>query len=367
MYKLLSKVLANRLRWVLDKLILESQNSFVGGRQILDSVLIANECLNSRLKCCTPGVVCKLDIEKAYDHLNWDALFYLLERMGFGDRWRRWLRTCVSTVRFSVLVNGSPAGFFGSSRGLRQGNPLSPLLFLLIMKVLSRILKKTEEGGFIQCFHVGPVNSTSIRVSHLLFANDTILFSDASREQILSIRLVLSCFQVFTGLKVNVGKSEIVFIREVRNIQSLANILQCRVGSLPMIYSDMPLGTLYKTASIWNPILERMEKKLLGWKRFYLSKGGRLTLLKSTLSSLLTYYLSLFTIPKAVATRLECIQRNFLWGSSIECFKYPLVAWENVCLPRELGGLGIRKLVPFNQALLGKWLWRYGHETLHLW
>ena len=162
------------------------------------------------------------------------------------------------------------------------------------------------------------------------------------------------------------GKSEIVPVGELRNIQSLANILQCGVGSLPMTYLGMPLGTLYKTPSIWNPILERMEKKLSGWKRLYLSKGGRLTLLKSTLSSLPTYYLSLFTIPKTVTTRLERIQRNFLWGSSIECFKYPLVAWENVCLPREFGGLGIRKFASFNQALLGKRLWRYGHETSYL-
>ena len=134
------------------------------------------------------------------------------------------------------------------------------------MEVLSRTLKKIEEGGFIQGFHVGPINSTGIRISYLLFANDTILFCDASREQILSIRLVLSCFQAFIGLKVNVGKSEIVPIREVCKIQSLANILQCRVGSLAMIYLGMPLGTLYKIASIWNPILERMEKKLSGWK-----------------------------------------------------------------------------------------------------
>ena len=177
------------------------------------------------MKRRTPRVVCKLDIEKVYDHVNWDTLFYLLERMGFGDRWRRWLKTCVSTVRFSVLVNGSPVGFFSRYRGLRQGDPLSPLLFLLIMEVLSRILKKTEEGGLIQGFHVGPVNSSGIHVSHLLFVDDTILFCDISREQSLSIRLVLSCFQAFTGLKVNVGKSEIVPIGEVCNIQSLANIL----------------------------------------------------------------------------------------------------------------------------------------------
>ena len=286
--------------------------------------------------------------------------------MGFGLKWRGWIKACVSSVHFSVLVNGSPKGFFGNFRGLRQGDPLSPLLFLLIMEVLSRLLKKIEESNLIRGFHVGAVNSVGVCISHLLFTDDTILFCDASREQLLSIRLVLSFFQAFTSLKVNVRKSEIVPVGEVSNLDALANILQCRVGSLPMKYLGMPLGTSFKTASIWNPILEKIEKKLFGWKRLYLFKGGRFMLLKSTLSSLPTYFLSLFTIPKAVATRLESIQRNFLWGSSEGSFKYPLVAWEKVCLPVEIGGLGIRSVVPFNHVLLGKWLWRYGREVTHL-
>ena len=123
----------------------------------------------------------------------------------------------------------------------------------------------------------------------------------------LSIRLVLFCFQAFTSLKVNVGKSEIVPVGEVNNLDALANILQCRVGSLPMKYLGMPLGTSFKIASIWNPILEKMEKKLFGWKHLYLSNGSRLMLLNSTLLGLPMYFLSLFTIPKTVTARLESI------------------------------------------------------------
>ncbi|KAK9992947.1 hypothetical protein SO802_022650 [Lithocarpus litseifolius] len=163
-----------------------------------------------------------------------------------------------------VLVNGSPVGFFGRSRGLRQGDPLSPLLFLLIIEVLSRILKKTKDSGLIWGFHVGPINSNGIRISHLLFTNDTILFCDASKEQLLSIRLALSCFQAFTNLNVHVGKSKVVPIGEVSNLHTLANILQCRVDSSPMKYLGMPFDTPSKIASIWTPILEMMEKKFSG-------------------------------------------------------------------------------------------------------
>ena len=134
-----------------------------------------------------------------------------------------------------------------------------------------------------------------------------------------------------------------------------------------MSYLGMPLGAFFKASSVWNPILENIERKLAGWKKLYLSKGGCLTLLKSTLSSLLTYFLSLFTIPKHVAERIEKFQCNFLWGGLGDGFKHHLVGWNIVCHLIASGGLGIRRVAVTNRTLLGKWMWRFGREETHLW
>ena len=249
---------------VLDQLISENQNSFVGGRQILDSVLIANECVDSRGKSRVLGVICKLDIEKAYDHVNWEALLNLLNRMGFGVKWCKWIRTCISTIQFSVLINGSLADIFGSLRGLRQGDPLSPLLFLIMMEVFSRMLRRVEGAGLIRGFKVEGRRGGGECVTHLLFADDTILFCDADVEQILHIRLLLLSFQAVIGLKVNVYKSEMVPRGEIVDVHALAEILGCRVGELPMSYLGMSLGAFHNSPSIWNPILEKFERKLAG-------------------------------------------------------------------------------------------------------
>ena len=184
-YKIIAKVLATRLRTVMEDIIPPSQNAFVRNRQILDPVLIANECLGSRLKTGLPGILCKLDVEKAFDHVNWGFLMQLLERSGFSAKWRQWIFFCISTVRFSILINGTPCGFFANFRGLRQGDPLSLLLFVLVMEALGRMLDKVVHDGHMPGFGVGRLEGRSLEVSHLLFANDTLIFCDTDLDQVL--------------------------------------------------------------------------------------------------------------------------------------------------------------------------------------
>jgi hypothetical protein len=366
-YKIIAKVLANRMRKVMDKIISKPQNAFVKGRQILDSVLVANECLDSRLKSGEPGVLCKLDMEKAYDHVDWNFLIYMLRRCGFGERWCMWIKHCISTVRYSVLINGVPSGFFGSSRGVRQGDPLSPFLFVLVMEAFSRMLGAFISRGLISGFTVGSSEPNRVNVSHLLFADDTLVFCEANESQIRHVGALLVCFEAVAGLKVNLSKSALIPVGLQGEVDHLAGMLGCGRGGLPLKYLGLPLGAPFKLKAMWADLEDLMARRLAPWKRLYLSKGARVTLIKSTLSNLPTYMLSLFPIPAHVAKRIEKIQRDFLWGGMNDESKFHLVEWAKVCSPIDEGGLGIRDLRRFNQALLGKWLWRFAHEEGAWW
>ncbi|RVW56699.1 putative ribonuclease H protein [Vitis vinifera] len=286
-FLLLAKVLANRLKKVVGKVVSTSQNAFVMGRQILDASLIANE---------------------------------VLQKMGFGSKWLGWMWSCLSSAKFSVLVNGVPVGFFPSTKGLRQGDPLSPYLFVMGLEVLDVLIRRAVEGGFLS-----------------------------------------GC------LRINLAKSEVIPVGEVEEIEELAAELGCRVGCLPSQYLGLPLGVPNRAPYMWDGVEERVRRRLALWKRQYISKGRRITLIKSTLATMPIYQMSIFRMPKIVARRLEKVQRDFLWGRGNLEGKIHLVNWEVVCTDKEKGGLDLRKLAMLNKALLGKWIWRYACDKDNLW
>uniref|UniRef100_A0A803P465 Reverse transcriptase domain-containing protein n=1 Tax=Cannabis sativa TaxID=3483 RepID=A0A803P465_CANSA len=363
-YKIIAKMLSIRLRGVLGETILETQSAFVEGRQILDSVLIANETVEDYRSRGRSGLVFKIDFEKAYDRVEWEFVDVVLGKKGFGEIWRKWIKGCISSTSFSVFINRAPRGKFSGSRGLRQGDPLSPFLFTLVADVLGRMTNKAVSTGNISGFLVG---KERVQVSHLQFADDTIFFVE-NEQSLHKLLRVVEAFCAISGLKINLSKSQLLGICMDEEIVSrLARRIGCEVGSWPLQYLGMPLGGSPRKWSFWEPVMDKCAKRLDGWKCAFLSKGGRLTLIQSVLSSLPLYFLSLFKAPRSVTKALEKMMRDFLWEGSESSGGEHLVAWDEVCRPRHEGGLGIGRLELRNKSLLMKWLWRFPLEQNSLW
>ncbi|RVW64329.1 Transposon TX1 uncharacterized 149 kDa protein [Vitis vinifera] len=297
----------------LVRVFAEFHSAFVQERQILDAVLIGNEIVDEKRRSGEEGVVFKIDFEKAYDHVSWDFLDHVLEKKGYSPRWRKWMRGCLSTVSFAVLVNGNAKEWVKASRGLRQGNPLSHFLFTLVADVLSRMLLGVEERNSLEGFR--------------------------------TLKSLLLVFGHISRLKVNLDKSNIYGINLDQNhLSRLAKLLDCKAS-----------------------VIERISRRLDGWQKAYLSFGGRITLIQSCLTHMPCYFLSLFKIPASVAAKIERLQRDFLWSGVREGKRDHLVSWDVVCKSKAKGGLGFGKIVLRNVALLGKWLWRYPREGSALW
>lgn len=279
----------------------------------MDAVMIANEAVDSRLKQKKRGILCKLDIEKAYDHVYWSYLLNLLEMMGFGQKWLKRINYCISTVGFLVLVNSSPAGFFQTQRGLRQGDPLSPFLFLLAMEGLNIMITTSNLKGWIRVFEVAREGTDNMEVTHHQCADDTLIFRGVEEEKLKYLRVILVLFEGVSSLHINRRKSLMYPINEVTNMNWLAALLGGENGSLPTFYLGLPLRDKSKSIEIWDSVIEKCEKKVARWKTQYLSLGGRLTLINSVLDVLPTYMTSLFSIPPRVIKRLDNIRKESLW------------------------------------------------------
>ena len=275
----MAKVLANRLKKVLGNVVYVDQNVFVRSKQILDVSLITNEVIDFWHKRKDKWMICKLDIEKAYDSINWNFLMNVLHKMSFGSRWMEWIWWCISTTKFFVPIHEVPAGFFSNTKGLRQGDPLSPYLFVLGMEVLSALIRRATDGGFISGCRLWGRGMMKMNVSHLLFADDTIIFYEVRKEHLTSLSWVLDWFEATSGLRINLAKNKLIHVEEVEEIEEIAVELRYRVGSLPTVYLGLPLGAHNKAMSMWDGVEERMRRRLALWKRQYISKARRITLI----------------------------------------------------------------------------------------
>ena len=192
----------------------------------MDSMLVASEVLHSLKTSRKGGVLFKVDFEKAYNLVRWDFLLFVLSKMSFGVKWRGWIEECISIVKLSILINHSPMKEFRMRRGLRQGDPLSPFLFNIVAEGLSLLIHKAEERNLISGF---PISRASFSVSHLQYTNDTLLFCKADLSQILVFKRILRCFEMISGLSINLAKSVIAGcnISEERS-RAWASMVKCK-------------------------------------------------------------------------------------------------------------------------------------------
>ncbi|KAB2630796.1 hypothetical protein D8674_008315 [Pyrus ussuriensis x Pyrus communis] len=292
-YKILSKILANRLKVLLPKIISPSQNAFVAGRQIQDCIGIAHEMfhyLKGRKAKNRFEMGIKLDMQKAYDRVEWDFLDAVMERMGFSSSWRSLINGCISSVKFAVLLNGQAGESFAPSRGLRQGDPLSPYLFILVGEVLSKLFQGAVDQGRLEGVKIGGSGPV---ISHLFFADDTLLFLRADVKNCRNLKHMLDKFCVASGQKVNLEKSSVFFGANVPkvNADQMGNALGMAVVSNPGTYLGVP--------AIWG----RSKKRGLAYVK------GR-----AVIQAIPAYPMCIFKFPAAVCQELDTLVAGFWWG-----------------------------------------------------
>lgn len=279
----------------MNSVIGESQMAVVENRQILDSFVIADEIIVFLKKSRDGGPVVKMDFEKAYDSLDHNFLDCMLEGMGFGVKWRQWMKYCIASPMISVLVNGSSTRQFGLERGLRQGDSLSPFLFNVAVEGLSALFMKAEELNMVKDEVFG---CQGVHISHLQSVDDTIIFLQPNVEYLVNARCILRCFELASGLRINFHKSCVVKVgKEKENEENWALKFRCLKANLPISYLGLTLGGKPNTKFFWQKLIQRIENRLAQWKRLFLNKGGRLVLIKAVIASIPNYFMSVFRIP----------------------------------------------------------------------
>jgi hypothetical protein len=365
LYKCISKILVSRLKIILPDVISPSQSAFIPGRQISDNTLLTQELLhNHHLNKGPARCALKIDLKKAFDTISWQFIIKGLQCIGLPERMITWIRACISSAFFSVGINGSLHGFFPSSRGLRQGNPLSPYLFVIAMEGLGGMLRLAAQNPSFKFHWRCKQNS----ITHLAFADDLMVFCHADLASVELIRGALDSFARTSGLIINRRKSS-VFLSGVEDSIGVAitNCLQFQPGVLPVKYLGVPLISSRLSHQHCTPLVERIVSRIRLWTSASLTYAGRLQLIKSTLFSIQVYWSSLFILPTSIIRRIEGIFAAFLWKGTSLTPTGAKVAWASLCYPKSEGGLGIKRIKDWNKAAILKLVWRILTESSSVW
>jgi hypothetical protein len=367
-YKVVTKIIVLRLRPLLDALISPLQTAFVPGRKGIDNMIIVQELVHSlSLKKGLAGFVAiKIDLEKAYDRIEWQFIRDMLNLFKVPNFLSNVIMSCVSTSSISVLLNGGKLESFLPSRGIRQGDPLFTYIFIMCMEFLSYLIHERCSDNLwdpVKAARNGPA------FSHLFFADDLVLFAKADRKNCQSIKEVLETFCDLSGQKVNSCKSKAYFSPNVNPDQRRELCSVLGIDSTPNLgkYLGFPIKHSGSSGHDFDFIIDRMQTKLTGWKAKLLSMAGRVILTQAVTSAIPSYVMQGIMLPAKILNSIDRVNRNFIWGSSDLNKKLHLMSWRKITRPKSEGGLGIMAAKPKNLALAAKLCWRFKSKPNAFW
>ncbi|XP_074265807.1 uncharacterized protein LOC141588255 [Silene latifolia] len=358
--RIVSKCITNRMAIVMGYLVGDFQNAFIPGRQISDNIILANEALhkiNLHKKGKSGRYAFKADMSKAYDRVRWDFLRAVLYKFGVPKILILLIMNCVTTVSYQVLFNGAPLRLFQPHCGLRQGDPLSPYLFVLCMEVLSCNVLKAQQRGLLK----GITLCRGVEaLSHLFFADDAIFFLHDRKNSTRNLRAILNKYCKVSGQVMNEDKSGILFSPSTTLARARCGMRNLRVKGTKGLgkYLGLPTDLQGSKRELFRGLIDIVMKRISSWNGIFLTPAGRLTLITSVLSNISNYFLSVFKIPVSVTNKINSLLSHFWWAGGRLGRTIHWCSHKFLSLPKREGGLGIRNIECLNQAMLGKHAWR---------
>ncbi|KAK8936556.1 putative ribonuclease H protein [Platanthera zijinensis] len=349
-YKVTAKILANRMKPLLKKLISEEQAAFVPGRLMTDNCLLAQELIHRlhTTESSTGYMAIKIDLEKAFDRMQWSFVERALLAFNFPPQWIKLIMECISFPRFGLLINGTRSKWINATCGLRQGCPLSPYLFILCSDFLSLLIKANKSPGIGM-----KINLTAPKISHLLFADDTLLFGSATTRTANELANIMNHYCTLSGEAVNSHKSQVIFGPKVP-AATKGNILKLLGHSSSNAFSY--LGIILRPGKCrtadFDKLLDVITGKIRSWGLRHLSLAGRAALIKSTLSAIPLHAIANTPVPMSVINKINSLMSTFFWSGDLQKHSIHYAKWSEICLPLEQGGLGFKNLHLWRRVLM---------------